>query len=199
MARFADYDPDGGNQPKLDVARDLALRPPTRADVEALAQLSRQREGGEIDDHRRRTARAVGVSLRSSERVFFVAEHRGAIVGYAKARYHRQTEGEPANAAPEGWYLSGLVVAEAFRRRGVGDALTRARLARIAEHAGTAYYFANENNQASIELHAHLGFRELTRDFIYPRLTFEGGEGVLYRVSLTTSESDRNASNGHKV
>ncbi len=197
MARFAQYDPNGGEKPKLDTARDLTLRPPIRDDVEALARLSWQREGGELDDHRRNTQRAVGVSLRSPERVFLVAEHQGAIVGYAKARLHRQAEDEPPNAAPEGWYLSGLVVDETCRRRGVGAALTQARLVRIAEHAPAAYYFANENNQASIKLHARFGFQELTRDFVYPRLTFEGGVGVLYRASLVPTKSDRNSSTAH--
>jgi hypothetical protein len=38
---------------------------------------------------------------------------------------------------------------------------------------------------ASIALHAQLGFREVTREFSFPGLSFDGSEGILFRASLT--------------
>jgi ribosomal protein S18 acetylase RimI-like enzyme len=69
------------------------------------------------------------------------------------------------------------VVATALRRRGIADALTRARLERLAR---PVFYFANERNRASIDLHAPFGFDELTRDFWHPDATFTGGVGILF-------------------
>ena len=63
--------------------------------------------------------------------------------------------------------------------------LTRRRLGWIAGRGATeAYYFANAQNLASIDLHAKLGFVELTRDFHVPGATFAGGVGILFRVQL---------------
>lgn len=67
---------------------------------------------------------------------------------------------------------------------GVGTALTRARLAWIRRHDDEAWYFANARNLASIEMHRRLGFREVTRDFSFPSVTFDGDVGVLYRAVL---------------
>jgi hypothetical protein len=53
-----------------------------------------------------------------------------------------------------------------------------------------AWYFANARNRASLDLHARLGFEEVTRAFDLAGVTFEGGEGVLCRV---TAESMRAA------
>jgi ribosomal protein S18 acetylase RimI-like enzyme len=85
---------------------------------------------------------------------------------------------------PEGWYLGGVVVDPLQRRRGIGARLTRERLAWIAARAGQAYYFVNERNRASIDLHARLGFRELARDIRVTGLTFTGGVGLLFGLDL---------------
>lgn len=68
--------------------------------------------------------------------------------------------------------------------RGIGLALTRYRLKWIAERADHAYYFANTRNHASIDLHTRLGFTELTRDFVFPGVSFTGGQGVLHRIEF---------------
>ena len=48
-----------------------------------------------------------------------------------------------------------------------------------------AWFVVNADNRASIDLHAPLGFREATRDFVQPGVTFSGrGQGILFRVAL---------------
>ena len=113
-----------------------------------------------------------------------VAERSGGFLGYAKASYLEFKEESPANTAPEGWYLTGVVVDPEHRRRGVGAALTRARLQWIGRRAGAAYYFASAKNRATHDLHAPFGFEEVTRNFSVPGVTFTGG-GILFRVALT--------------
>ena len=73
---------------------------------------------------------------------------------------------------------------DAWRRAGVGRALTEARLAWIAERAERAYYFTNARNQTSLDLHRKLGFKELTRTFTGPGIAFDGGQGVLDVIEL---------------
>jgi ribosomal protein S18 acetylase RimI-like enzyme len=106
------------------------------------------------------------------------------IVGYGKVSYFVPAKDAPSNPAPEGYYLGGVTVAPEFRRRRIALELTRQRLVWIAQRADEAYYFANALNRASIDLHARLGFVELTREFHHPSASFTGGVGILFRVDL---------------
>lgn len=79
---------------------------------------------------------------------------RGLVVGYAKLYF-----GPFANGWPAGAWFTGLTVDPAWRRRGVGEALTAARLERAdADGPVTAFYFTTADNRASIALHEALGF-----------------------------------------
>jgi RimJ/RimL family protein N-acetyltransferase len=51
------------------------------------------------------------------------------------------------------------------------------------------WFFTNAANQASLRLHHRLGFREVTRDFTYPDVTFAGGTGVLCRARLSPDQT----------
>ncbi|MEV4618902.1 GNAT family N-acetyltransferase [Asanoa sp. NPDC049573] len=123
-------------------------------------------------------------SATDADRMLHVAEDEGRIIGYGRSALYTPPADAPDNAAPAGWYLLGLVVDPAYRRRGVGRALTVARMASIFERAEAVWYFARARNQASLDLHTELGFVEVTRDFWFPELTFEGGVGVLARAEL---------------
>lgn len=91
----------------------------------------------------------------ADDRVVFVAVREGEVIGVAKTHFH----GEPDGEAPAGHYLGGIVVAPDFRRRGVGGGLTRSRLDWIWARAPQAYYFTDEENVASVRMHATLGFQ----------------------------------------
>jgi len=123
--------------------------------------------------------------LSALDRLLVVAEDAGRIICYGRAMHFRRAADAPADSVPTGYYLVGLVVDASCRRSGVGSELTRARLAWISGRATEAWYFANARNTASIALHVHLGFREVTREFSFPGLSFDGSEGILYRASLT--------------
>ena len=84
----------------------------------------------------------------------------------------------------EGDFLPGIVVDRSVRRRGVGMALTRARLDWIRERVNEAFYFTNKHNLASIELHRQLGFEEVFRDVWVPGCEFTEGEGILFRLAF---------------
>ena len=113
-----------------------------------------------------------------------VAESGGAIVGYGRARAFEPGRDAPADSIPSGYYLTGVFVRPEQRARGIATALTQPRLDWIRERAAEAWYFANARNTASIALHRRFGFEEVSREFSFPRLTFDGGEGILFRLSL---------------
>lgn len=86
-----------------------------------------------------------------------------------------------------GWYLLGLVVDQGWRRRGIGEALTRTRMAWVAQRADHLYYFTAHGNRASQALHERLGFVKMTGTWVPP-----GGKAAdaahqeFYHVALGT-------------
>lgn len=90
--------------------------------------------------------------------------------------------------APTGWYLTGLLVDPAARRRGLATQLTRERLERLSAVTSNVWYFTNVRNAVSTVLHERLGFRLQTHEFTIPGVTFEGGQGALYFCQLAEEE-----------
>ncbi len=156
------------------------VRPATRDDLAACVSLALAYGGGEADTWRAKLAR----ELEDPECLLVVVSLAGDLVGYGRAAWFEPPPDAAADVAPRGYYLVGVVVAPRARRRGVGRALTEARMAWIGGRAREAWYFANARNDASLELHRQLGFVEMTRSFSCPDVSFEGGEGVLCTVTL---------------
>jgi ribosomal protein S18 acetylase RimI-like enzyme len=164
----------------------LIVRPAQSKDVNGLAALHREREGGDLGQHLDRFHREISETLNGERRLLLVAELDEVLVGFGRVMYFQPLPDAPADVAPAGWYLMGLVITPAYRRRGIGAELTRRRLEWIAERAGEAFYFANAQNRASIALHKEFQFEEVTREFTYPGVTFKGGVGILYRKSISS-------------
>lgn len=183
-SQFAAYQPRRPGQSRMALPQDLRVRPARLEDADELAAILAEREGGMVTHHRERVQKELTNAALRSENLLLVAEAEDQIVGFGRTRYFRPAPDAPANIAPEGWYLAGVIVAPRFRRRGIGAELTRQRLEWIAERAKEAFYFANVRNTVSISLHTQFGFVELTRDFVFPGATFAGGIGVLYRIDL---------------
>lgn len=153
-------------------------------DAPAVARLSADRDGLVLAEISEPVRRDVEACLSGAEQCVFVADVEGQVVGYGRAkRLSHEQHGLPAEL-PEGWYLNGVVVDPAHRRRGLGHALTAARLAWVRERADAAHYVTNQANRVSIELHAELGFAEIARGFDYPRAGLSPDEGIAFRVSL---------------
>ena len=128
--------------------------------------------------------------LEGHEHRLVVAESEGEVVGYGRARLVEPAPDAPPDTAPAGHYLTGVYVRPEWRRNGVATALTEARLDWIRERAADAWYFANARNTASIALHRRFGFEEVSRRFSFPGLVFEGGRGILFRLTLANPRRD---------
>jgi ribosomal protein S18 acetylase RimI-like enzyme len=179
---FAEHSPRPSGRPRAEVS----VRPAVPGDVPAYAALLAAYDGRPDDVHRERLRQR----LRSGVGAVLVAEVAGAFAGAGRVAW---LEPEGDRPPPPGYYLVGLIVDPGHRRAGVGGALTRARVAWTLERAEAVWYFANAANGASLDLHARLGFEEVTRGFEVAGVTFDGGEGVLARA---TAESVRAAQAG---
>jgi aminoglycoside 6'-N-acetyltransferase I len=161
-----------------------AIRPARAADLPALARITHERSGGDPAAILRALERflAHGETGRS---LLLVAEAGVEVVGFGKCRLQGRGRREPPDPSPRGWYLAGVIVDARYRRRGIGRALTEARLRWLAERTRRVYYVGNARNEASLALHARLGFEELARGPSFHGFKFEGGEGVLCRAILS--------------
>jgi ribosomal protein S18 acetylase RimI-like enzyme len=158
------------------------VRPARPGDLAPYLELAHAERGEEADVARPR----FEGDLREEGRRLFVATAAERFAGYGRVGRFAPLPDAPPNVAPAGCYLFGVLVDPALRRSGIGRALTRARMAWAFERAGEVWFFANAGNEASLRLHAELGFEEVTRDFWFPRVTFAGGAGVLCRAARGT-------------
>ena len=183
MKEYAEFSPEKGGAPPLGAADGLVIRPAERADLSQLAAIAAQREREPAADWLATFQRLLAATA-DGQSLLLVAALGETTAGYGKTAHFTPPADSPSNVAPAGFYLTGLIVDPAYRRRGLGLALTRARLDWIGERSPRAYYFANERNRVSIDLHQALGFVELTRDFHHPHVRFEGGAGILFACDL---------------
>jgi GNAT superfamily N-acetyltransferase len=140
------------------------VRMGAEGDVEACVRLVVAIGVGEAPPWRQTLTRTVHDG---EQRALFVAETHGQIVGYGRV-VCINADPKVSRAAPAGWYLLGLVVDEAWRRRGIGETLTRARMAWVSERSDRLYCFTHRGNLASQALHEHLGFTKMPGTWIPP-------------------------------
>lgn len=150
------------------------VRSGTPEDLPATGALTAQREGGDAEEwvaqHRRR--------FDDDRQKLLVVEFEGRIVGYGWLSWLTPVADGGRNA-PDGWYLSGMVVDPDHRRQGIGSALTRARVAWALEQGEQVHYVVSASNRVSRDLHASFGFREVTSDFQMPGVVFSRDDGIL--------------------
>lgn len=170
---FARYQPEAHGVPLPDVG----IREACRADIALTAALAAHRGGGDMVDW----AEIQGRQFDDDNRTLLVAERAGEVIAYAWLA-HLTPVAHGGRNAPDGWYLSGVVVKPEFRRRGVGRRLTQARVDWVLQRASSVFYVVSASNLASRTLHAELGFREVTTDFSLPGVVFGNADGILCRL-----------------
>lgn len=173
--RFQEFRERGNDGPW----RDTVVRNLLPCDVGAVSAILAEREGVGLDHARDVVSRWAEPDR---QRLVLVAEHDGRLEGYGKAEL--LAPGTAGGTGPTGWYLTGLVVRPSGRRRGVGTRLTEERIRALAERASEIWYFANLRNRATIALHERMGFVLHSCTFHIPGVSFDGGEGGLFRLRL---------------
>ena len=155
----------------------------TLSDVTGAARLVARvvPDAGSDVDWRGRLSRDVS----EPDRSLLVAVLASELVGYTRLGLV-QSEG----AAPDGWYLLGLVVSPEHRRLGVALGLVRLAAAEASRRTDVLWSFYDVENDASRSLHARLGFREMARGVIgFPGLHPDRRD-VLVRMALRGDPAD---------
>lgn len=147
----------------------VVVRPARPGDVPAMAAIARTRgpQPPELDDR-------LVEWLADDERLVLVGERDETLIGWGivnRQAGHRD--------APDGWYIGWLVVHPAWRRRGVADRMVQHMLGWTAGRSDRLHSLVNARNQASLDLHARHGFREIARACELAGITFDGGAGLL--------------------
>ncbi len=142
---------------------DYAIRAAVKADAERLVRFLPAKPGRSVELRVEAMRHDLRERVSAGELLILLAEHDGHVVGYARASHVVRPPSRSPEEIPSGWYLLGVYVATAHRRRGLGRAFTERRLAWIAEQADEALYFTRTDNDASLELHTEYGFSEVAR------------------------------------
>ncbi|MDO5535260.1 MAG: GNAT family N-acetyltransferase [Propionibacteriaceae bacterium] len=170
---FAPYEPDAHGVPLPDVL----IRDGERADLGQTSSLLAQREGGDPVAWEA----ILGRRFDEDHQKLVVAEHAGEVIGYGWLAYLTPVA-DGGHGAPDGWYLSGVVVDPAHRRRGIGRRLTQARIDWVLARDEAVFYVVSARNRASRTMHAELGFEEVTEEFTVPGVVFANADGILCRL-----------------
>lgn len=182
MGAYAAYDPSPNRRLRR---ASIEVREATLDDVDAIARLIAERHERELEKTRATVEKEVRhTTPRGVENRLFVAEDAGRVAGFGRVALQRPGVHHHPAEMPEGWYLIGVIVAPDARRRGIGEALGRHRLAWIRERADAAFSFINRENWASRDLLLALGFEPQELEFRHERAELEPGQGQLYRARL---------------
>ena len=159
---------------------DAEVRVATAAEVWGAAQLAASfaAYAGSEADWRGRLSRDVT----EADRALLVAVANGHVVGYARLAWVQSDA-----PAPDGAYLTGLIVDKPNRRRGVAAALISLAVKRATAEADALWSCYDVENGASAALHDSLGFREVARGHIgFPGLSPDS-QDVLVQLALPRS------------
>jgi ribosomal protein S18 acetylase RimI-like enzyme len=157
--------------------REIVIRKATLTDITACALLISNHVSGNLEDWQSRFEQ----DLANPRRHFLVATVDDSVEGYGHTTFHTGLSEDETKLSPTGYFLSGLMVSPAHRRKGLGQLLTIARIDELRQVTDLIYYRAEHDNQATIELHSRLGFKSIGS------VQSDGREFALFSLELHPS------------
>lgn len=115
-----------------------------------------------------------------------VAELKNEVIGFCRF-FH--SDRVPAHKklypSPTGWYGSGIMVAQSFRRQRIGQFLSSSRVQMLKEMGvREVYSIVDTSNLTSMKMHQHFGYVEVKRGPGFLQFSFEGSEGCLFKLTI---------------
>src|SRR5262245_58564267 len=108
MKKYAEFSPAKAEAPPFQAADGLVNRIAERADLTQLAAIAAEREGEPEADWVGRFERILAAT-QSGESLLLVAAIGETVTGYGRCAYFTPPAGSPANVAPAGFYLTGMI------------------------------------------------------------------------------------------
>jgi ribosomal protein S18 acetylase RimI-like enzyme len=167
-------------QPTDGMVRSVQIEPLTEADVSSAVEFAVRVLRVKPGDLGEQFASDITDDLRQ----MFVAKASGQVVAYGRVIELAADEAGPGT--PAGCYLSGVLVDPAWRRRGIANQLTQARLRWAFARTDKVFYVTGADNIASLHLHAVFGFQEMKR---FRSERSAAGEGVLSQLARAAERS----------
>lgn len=177
---FVNYEPDEKSLGDALAPGQLIIRQAVVADIPRIVETNEQSGQDSVG------LLPLAAAISDNSRLVVVACVDGVVVGWAKTHFWAQAD----QLAPAGHYLGGVSVKPEWRRRGIGSALTQARLAWIWERDSVACYVVNATNLASLDLHAQWGFTMVESAAKFHTTEFLGGMGLLMRAARPRKRDD---------
>jgi aminoglycoside 6'-N-acetyltransferase I len=142
------------------------IRPLADSHVTAAADLASASSGRPAIE----LAQAYLKTLEQPDDGFLVGAFRNddMLIGFARTLRLSAEDLRSDRPVPEGWYLLGVNVREEFKRRGIGHALTCARLDHLRNLTDHIYYTVRFDNAASVRLHSRFGFERIDGGYTMP-------------------------------
>lgn len=165
----------------------LVFRLANRQDCHAISTLMAERNPSqsfaEVEASTNREIDRVesGVSYK-----LYVAELNGEVVGLCRF-YH--SEGLPPSKkiypSPEGWYGMGILVSPKFRRQNIANFLSSKRV-EVLKSLGVKEFYSivDASNLTSMKMHKEFGYVEVERAPGFMQVSFNGGIGCLFKLSI---------------
>jgi ribosomal protein S18 acetylase RimI-like enzyme len=125
----------------------------------------------------------------NSYALIFVTLLEGKVVGHGKLFKYCCEEMAVDFKSPEGWYLNGIIVDPAFRRKGVAKELLKNRENFISQYneKNNLYSIVSAENKPSIKYHESLGFKEHSRAPGFLKIKLNCGEGILFHKVICST------------
>ena len=176
--KFAKFNPNVKNEQ----LSDISIREVKKSDYKEIAKIvwERDEKKGLISDYNERFKKEFK-KLGSANWYMHVAIHENKIVGYGRLVKITEVIGIPG---PLGWYLMGITVSHNYRRKGIGEKLTKFRLEFAAKLCSEIYFVCNAQNETSIYIHEKLGFQKILKGKGFFNILFDQGLGYIYRKNF---------------
>lgn len=166
----------------------ISFRKAVESDDVGIAELIFERDG-EKSNHAfeyflNRTQKELqGIDF-ASDYNMFVATYDNEIIAYGRSVFYDVLKNKFTYEAPTGWYLMGVLVREDYRRRGIAEKLTKMRIEAISMKANEVFYVVNAENKSSIRMHEKLGFKVISEEKGFLKVSFTGNRGYLCQKKL---------------